>query len=154
MFRFNITAIYGCIFCMFDFYFIICIGRFIFGFSCGVITCASTKMLEEMIPDMVRDDGYLSVTNLFLSLNLAFIVLLRLLLHDIEDLDIYNNEIGWRLVLIFPVPFHIISCLLTLYTFKEEPLIFMARTGETSRGMNQMTLIYPDEMHHVREAIY
>jgi len=46
---------------------VICLGRIIYGFSAGVMICATPKMIEETIPENVAEKFGIS-TNIFINL--------------------------------------------------------------------------------------
>ena len=48
---FNWIAMIGCMISIIENFTIVCIGRFIFGFSTGVLIIAAPKILEETVPD-------------------------------------------------------------------------------------------------------
>ena len=44
------------------------LGRFIFGFSSGVLLCVAPKILQETIPPKLMDKGFGASTNIILNL--------------------------------------------------------------------------------------
>jgi len=54
--------------------YMICLGRFILGFSCGVLLCATPKALDETVPGKLIDKGFGTSTNIMI--NLAFLALM------------------------------------------------------------------------------
>ena len=44
-----------------------CFGRLIYGFTAGIIMCATPKMLEETIPANVAEKGFGTSTNIFIN---------------------------------------------------------------------------------------
>ena len=56
-----------------DFY-VMCFGRMIFGFATGIMSCATSKMLDENIPSHLMDKGFGTSTNILI--NLAFFITL------------------------------------------------------------------------------
>ena len=62
---FNWIAMIGCMISIIENFTIVCIGRFIFGFSTGVLIIAAPKILEETVPDYYLKRGYGASTNLF-----------------------------------------------------------------------------------------
>lgn len=74
--RFNILGLIGTAFTFYLNFWSMCFGRLIFGFSCGVIMCTTPKMLDEIIPGHLIDQGYGTSTNIFI--NFAFFIMLIL----------------------------------------------------------------------------
>ena len=73
---FNIVGLLGCLLSLVANVPILCCGRFIYGFACGVIVCATPKILEETIPAHVMDNGYGTSTNLAINIMIMVSLLL------------------------------------------------------------------------------
>jgi len=54
-------------------FYVICAGRILLGFTCGVILCATPKMLDEVIPAKLIG-GFGSSTNIMI--NVSFLILM------------------------------------------------------------------------------
>lgn len=62
----------------------ICFGRAVFGFACGVLICATPKVIDETIPSNLIDKGFGASTNIVI--NLAFMLVMILALGMPEDI--------------------------------------------------------------------
>lgn len=61
----------------------IMIGRYLFGFSCGVFSVAGPKMLDETVP-IHLNSSFGTATNTFLSGGIMIALLLGIILPDEE----------------------------------------------------------------------
>ena len=75
MMVFSVVGILGCVLSCVPQMVVLCLGRFVYGYSAGVMLIASSKMLSEIIPASVMDNGYGVSTNLSISLFKAFVFL-------------------------------------------------------------------------------
>jgi len=65
--QFNLVGLFGSCIALYLNFWIMCVGRFIYGFSAGVIMCATPKMLEETIPANVAEKGFGTSTNILIN---------------------------------------------------------------------------------------
>ena len=73
--NFNIVALVASL-SMFTLNFkIMCVGRLLFGFACGVMLCATPKMIDETVPAKLIDKGFGASTAILMCF-FQFIVLL------------------------------------------------------------------------------
>ena len=61
--QFNVIGIIGSIFGLLPQFYMMCFGRFIFGFSCGVLICTTPKAIDESVPLKLVDKGFGTSTN-------------------------------------------------------------------------------------------
>jgi MFS family permease len=73
-----------------------CIGRTLFGFTCGVLICATPKAIDETIPSKVIDKGFGASTNIVI--NLAFMMIMVLALGMPEDEMGLTNNSYWMVI--------------------------------------------------------
>jgi MFS family permease len=71
---FNIVGLMGSFISMLVNFHLICLGRFILGFTTGILLCATPKALDETIPGKLIDKGFGTSTNIMI--NCAFLVLM------------------------------------------------------------------------------
>ena len=65
--KFNIIGMFGSAIALYLNFWGMCFGRMIFGFSAGVIICATPKMVEETIPSNVIEKGFGTSTNILIN---------------------------------------------------------------------------------------
>jgi MFS family permease len=73
-----------------------CFGRFIVGFSCGVLICTTPKLIAETVPSNLVDKGFGTSTNIVL--NLAFMLVMVLALGMPEGEEALKDDIYWMLI--------------------------------------------------------
>lgn len=79
----------------------ICVGRFIFGFSCGVFSVAGPKMLDETVPiQLISSFG--TATNSFLAGGIMIAIVLGILLPEEVDKQGQMDDGMWRVLYGFP----------------------------------------------------
>lgn len=64
--NFNIIGIVGSILSLILNFKVMCVGRFLFGVSAGVLLCATPKILDETIPPHLIDKGFGASTNIMM----------------------------------------------------------------------------------------
>jgi hypothetical protein len=62
-----------------------CFGRFIFGFSCGVLICTTPKAIDETVPSNLVDKGFGTSTNIIINLSFMMVAVLSLGMPDGEE---------------------------------------------------------------------
>jgi len=55
-----------------------CFGRFVFGFSCGVLICTTPKAIDETVPSYMVDKGFGTSTNIIINLSFMLVAVLSL----------------------------------------------------------------------------
>jgi len=81
---FNFFAAVAVTLTMFENLPLICIGRFFFGFCCGVFSVAGPKMLDETVP-IHLNSSFGTATNTFLSGGIMIAVVLGAILPEDKD---------------------------------------------------------------------
>lgn len=77
----------------------LCVGRFIFGFSAGIFTCAGPKMVEETVPiNLIGQFGMVSNATICFGCMVAMLVGWGL---SVDTL--LNSGYYWRVVFLFPI---------------------------------------------------
>ena len=99
---FNFVAIFGCLLSIVLQFFIMCLGRFLFGFAAGVFIVATPRILEETVPGHVMDNGYGISTNIAINLSVATSFILGLGMPN-NEADLATTGF-WRMIYLFPVP--------------------------------------------------
>ena len=79
----------------------IVLGRFLFGFCCGVFSVAGPKMLDETVP-IHLNSSFGTATNTFLSGGIMVALLLGALLPADDDIEAQKIDGNWRIIYGFP----------------------------------------------------
>lgn len=86
---------------MFLNYPLICVGRFLFGFTCGVFSVAGPKMLDETVP-IYLSSSFGTASNTFLSGGIMLALILGVGLPEQHDLVGQQEDGFWRVIYGFP----------------------------------------------------
>jgi len=100
---FNIIGLISTFICFLPNFYVICIGRCLYGFSCGVLICATPKAIDETIPSKQIDKGYGASTNIVI--NLAFMMIMVLALGMPEDELSLTANYYWMVIFGAQIPF-------------------------------------------------
>jgi MFS family permease len=103
------------------------IGRFINGFSSGVLTTAMTKCIVETLPSQIA--GMFGAATA-ISINFAGVICLILGLTLPDNPTQYKDDSNWRVIYGFPYIFVTLQFLLLFFIFKQEPVNFSIRNGK------------------------
>jgi facilitated trehalose transporter len=79
----------------------IIIGRYLFGFCCGVFSVAGPKMLDETVPIQLSS-SFGTATNTFLSAGIMIALLLGAGLPADDDIEGQKEDGFWRVLYGFP----------------------------------------------------
>lgn len=93
---FNILAILSSLLSLILDFKVLCMARFLFGFSSGVILCATPKNIEETIPSKLLDYGFGISTNISINIAIMYSMLLGLG-EPKEELDLEQSGF-WRII--------------------------------------------------------
>ena len=61
-----------------------CFGRFVFGFSCGILICTTPKAIDETVPSHMVDNGFGTSTNIIINLSFMLVAVLSLMMPETE----------------------------------------------------------------------
>jgi len=73
---FNVVIMIGSVLSLFKIFSLICIGRFIHGFSSGVLVSAVPKIIDETVPSHIVDKWFGTSTNLMINVGIMTNMLL------------------------------------------------------------------------------
>jgi hypothetical protein len=71
-------------------------GRFIVGFSCGILICTTPKLIDETVPSNLVDKGFGTSTNIVI--NLSFLLVMVVALGMPESESGLKNDWYWMVV--------------------------------------------------------
>ena len=80
---------------------LICAGRLIYGFCCGVLQVASVKMLEETIPTQ-NISAFGTATNTLLAGGIMVAIVLGVGLPEGDDIEGMKNDEFYKVIYGFP----------------------------------------------------
>lgn len=104
-----------------------CFGRFVFGFSCGVLICTTPKAIDETVPSNLVDKGFGTSTNIIINLSFMMVAVLSLGMPDGEEA--LTNDWYWMVIFGCQIPMQILAILLHTFVYTEEPIDFNIRIG-------------------------
>jgi facilitated trehalose transporter len=101
----------------------ICIGRYFFGFCCGVFSVAGPKMLDETVP-IHLSSSFGTATNTFLSGGIMVALLLGAGLPDDDDYEGQKADGFWRVLYGFPFLCQAVTILMFMTCFREDSITY------------------------------
>lgn len=100
--QFNVIGLIGSLFSFLPNMYMMCFGRFIFGFSCGILICTTPKAIDETVPSNLVDKGFGTSTNIVI--NLSFMLVAVLALGMPETPEALANDWYWMVIFGCQVP--------------------------------------------------
>lgn len=122
----------------------ICIGRFGFGFCCGVFSVAGPKMLDETVP-IHLNSSFGTATNTFLSGGIMIAVVLGALLPEDKDFDGQIADGNWRILYGFPYICQFFTILMFACCFPEDSITFSISNGRDEEALSLIRKVYSAE---------
>ena len=121
---FNWIAMIGCMVSIIENFTIICIGRFIFGFSTGILLIAAPKVLEESIPNKYMWKGYGATTNIFVMLAIMMNMLLSTMIPE-TGLNTKTKDVDcfWQVIYLLPMATSALSLMMFLLNHNTDSLL-------------------------------
>jgi MFS family permease len=107
---FDLLGIIGSVLSIIENFYVILVGRLMYGFAAGVLVTACPKIVEETVPSAYMDLGYGISTNLGINL-FVMISLLSGLIIPSDTADLLTSQ-NWKIVYLIPVPLMLIALLL------------------------------------------
>lgn len=138
---FNILGAFAVSLTMVLNYWMIVVGRYFFGFCCGVFSVAGPKMLDETVP-IHLNSKFGTATNSLLSGGIMVAVLLGALLPDDLDYQGQKEDGNWRILYGFPYVCQILTVVLLLVYFKEDSIGFSISNGNTKDALSLIKKVY------------
>mmetsp|Transcript_17562 Transcript_17562/g.12526 ORF Transcript_17562/g.12526 Transcript_17562/m.12526 type:complete len:277 (-) Transcript_17562:580-1410(-) len=132
---FDIVAIVGLSLMMIQNVTALLIGRFIYGFGCGVLSTATTVIIGDMVPA-----GY-SGTFGFLA-NLAFTAAAMMFAYGFDNKELYDSEHYWRIILGVPFLLCITQIIVIGFVYKEEPVLYLVQEHRREEALIMMKRVY------------
>jgi MFS family permease len=99
---------------------VLCIGRFVYGFSAGMLVVAAPKVIAETVPLHVSDYGYGVSTNFVVNV-MVFLSMIFGIGMPTSDEELATTSY-WQLVYLFPVLLFVLSIFSNLVLHKEDAL--------------------------------
>lgn len=101
--KFNVLGLLGSALSIVLNFYAICLGRFLLGFTCGVILCATPKCLDEVLPAELIDNGFGTSTNIMINLSYLQVMIMANFMPDDKPSLVDNNY--WKILFTVQVPF-------------------------------------------------
>jgi len=141
---FNFVAAIAVTLTMFENLPLICIGRFGFGFCCGVFSVAGPKMLDETVP-IHLNSSFGTATNTFLSGGIMIAVVLGVLLPEDKDLELQKADGNWRILYGFPYICQFFTVLIFACCFREDSITFSISQGKDDEALALIKKVYSEK---------
>ena len=138
---FNFFAAIAVTLTMFENLPMICIGRFFFGFCCGVFSVAGPKMLDETVP-IHLNSSFGTATNTFLSGGIMIAVVLGAILPEDKDFDGQKADGNWRILYGFPYICQFFTILMFMCCFREDSITFTISQGKDEEALALIKKVY------------
>ena len=124
---FNLVAILGSFLSIVTYFWVLMVGRFLYGFSSGVILCAAPKVIEETIPTHLQDYGFTTSTNMMVNVFVAISLFMGIGMPESdEELKTTNY---WKYMYLTPVPIAIFVLILSIFVYKNDSVNFHVERG-------------------------
>jgi len=94
--NFNIVGLFGSALTIVAEFYTICMARFILGFCCGVMLCATPKCLDEVLPPELIDGGFGTSTNIII--NLSYLQVMIMANYMPEDKASLQTTSYWKVL--------------------------------------------------------
>jgi MFS family permease len=127
-------------------------GRFVLGISCGVLLCATSKLMDETIPAKLIDQGFGTSTNILINVS-AFFLLVMALWMPSDSTQLQQSKF-WMIIYGSQVPLQILTLVLYAFFFKEEPIDFSVKRGDKRQAISLISKVYSSYSKEDHEAIY
>ena len=138
---FNVFSALATLLTMFLNYPLIVIGRFLFGFCCGVFSVAGPKMLDETVPIQLSS-SFGTATNTFLSGGIMVALLLGAGLPDQDDIPAQIDDGFWRVIYGFPFACQVITILMFMTCFREDSITYNISTNNDADALALIKKVY------------
>jgi MFS family permease len=125
--QFNVIGLIGTFISFIPVFYMMCFGRFVFGFSCGVLICTTPTAISETVPSNMVDKGFGTSTNIIINLSFMLVAVLSLMMPETEFA--LTNDWTWMIIFGAQIPLQICAIILHLFVYTEEPIDFNIRMG-------------------------
>ena len=144
---FNILSILGTCTSLIEKLASIVIGKFIFGFSVGVLNVAGPKMLDETVPvDLLGAFGI--ATNVYICFGIGLATLIGVGLPKDGDIEGYIQDDFWRVVYGFPLLFCLLQNIAFLFFLQEDSILFSIKNGNDNDAIKLIKRVYHKDEDH------
>ena len=127
-------------------FWVLCLGRFIYGISVGAFSVYCPKYIAETSPVEVKGPaGALTQVMITFGILLAFCIGLGIGDVDQDDYDSFEIQYYWYIVFTVPLGFSIIQVLLLLCIFTHDTPVVLKQKGKTDELKEFMCKIYISE---------
>ena len=130
----------------------IIIGRFLFGFCCGVFSVAGPKMLDETVP-LHLNSAFGSATNSCMAAGIMVALLLGLILPEDDDTLGQKEDGNWRIIYGFPYICQILTILIFMTCFREDSITYSISIGDDEAALRLISKVYRDDPNEVLEHL-
>ena len=105
---------------------LMCLGRVLYGISCGVLACTTPKILDETIPSKLIDQGFGTSTSIIM--NVGFLVVN--MVAKMGPTDNLATSNFWMVIFGLQIPVQLVVLFLHGFVFTEDTLEFLVKKGD------------------------
>jgi hypothetical protein len=132
-------------------FYVICAGRVLLGFTCGVLLCATPKALDEVIPN--KQAGVFG-TSTNIMINISFLILMIAANNMPDEKAVLMTNKFWMVLFTAQVPFQLLAIFLHYTIFTEETVAYNVKIGHRDEAIATLRKIYPSSTRHVHEEMF
>lgn len=125
---FSILATIGCIMAMIKDMWVLTIGRLLYGYSAGVFLASGPAILNETIPNHLKDKGFGASTNI--SVNLFIFIAMFLGIGQPTDEVKLASTSYWRVVYGLPIAIIALQVFCLMFVHTEDSVHFHVMSGD------------------------
>ena len=146
--NFNWIGLIATFFTLYLNFWSMCVGRCVFGFSCGVMVSTVPKILDETVPARLLDQGFGCSTNIFLNLSLFIMLLVAMGMPTLpSELSTTNH---WYIMYGMQIPLQLLTLFLFLTYYKNDTIVFCIKNGKRDEAMRGIKKLYSQESDQVQ----
>lgn len=127
---------------MIDNFWVISVGRLIYGFACGIYAPCIGRYIEEMLPAHLLPQLF-PIYTCGMAASAILVMMAAIILPNVADeIAVKQSEAAWRIFLGFPLLLYGITTLGILFLIKHEPPKFLINNGREREALEAIHAIY------------
>jgi sugar porter (SP) family MFS transporter len=139
----NVLLVIGVGITLYNEFWVLCVGRFIYGLSVGTFSVFCPKYISEVTPrEITGPAGALSQVCVTFGILVAFTIGLGIGDVEEDDFDSFQIQYYWYIVFAIPLAIALFQILLLLFIFSYDTPVFLKQKGEQEDLQKLMSKIY------------